>query len=158
MHSRITLIIFLTLVWCGFSNDFTWQNIIIGILLSALINFIVAPKKSHYRMHILVLIQLCAYMIWELFVSSMQVAWEVITPQNKSQPKIVKLPMHDLHSIQISLLANFISLTPGTLTIDVPESKEYILVHIMFAQNEEKILNAIYKKLTPMIKRAFYYV
>jgi hypothetical protein len=59
------------------------------------------------------------FFLWELIVSSVRVAWEVITPGDHSRAQIVEMPLDVESDIEILLVTNLISLTPGTLSLDV---------------------------------------
>ncbi len=56
-------------------------------------------------------------------VSSIPVVRDVLTPGQSSQPALIAVPITVTTDLQITLLANFISLTPGTLSLDVSEDR-----------------------------------
>ena len=151
MKNRLWLTLFLLIIWCGFSNNFQPPNLLLGIVISFLIPYLALPRRLHFNVNIVQLLMLALYMIWELILSSFEVAWDIITPKNKSQPKIINLPLQCQHQVQISLLANLISLTPGTLAVDIEEDNAILVVHIMFSQRQDRIITFIKKKLEPKI-------
>ena len=71
----------------------------------------------------------------ELLVSNLKVLWDVITPQHISRPGIISLPLDARTDTEIMLVANLISLTPGTLSLDLSEDKRVLYVHVMFLDN-----------------------
>ncbi|MGB0497111.1 MAG: Na+/H+ antiporter subunit E [Rubricella sp.] len=82
------------------------------------------------------LLNLIVYFLWDLVTSSFQVAWDVVTPRLRAQPKLLLLPMDAKTDGEITLTANLISLTPGTLSLDVSEDRQQLLVHAMFAAKD----------------------
>jgi multicomponent Na+:H+ antiporter subunit E len=71
--------------------------------------------------------------LYELVVSSVQVAKAVFDP-SAVKPRMVTIPLRTRTDLQTTLVGNFISLTPGTLTVDVAEeAPPILLVHDMFA-------------------------
>jgi len=60
------------------------------------------------------------------------VLWDVITPQHISRPGIIGLPLDARTDAEIMLVANLISLTPGTLSLDLSDDKRVLYVHVMF--------------------------
>ena len=58
--------------------------------------------------------------------------WDVITPQHISRPGIIGLPLDARTDAEIMLVANLISLTPGTLSLDLSDDKRVLYVHVMF--------------------------
>ena len=157
MISRLWFLLFLLLIWCGFSNDFCITNIILGLFFSLVVHFLIMPGKLLFRIHIAQLVMLFFYVVWELLYSSIQVAWDILTPRHKSQSELIEVPLQCKHSAQISLLANLISLTPGTLAVDVTKKNQSIIVHIMFAQNKENIISFIKNKLESKIIKVIEY-
>ena len=97
------------------------------------------------------------YTLWHLIRSSLEVAQDILTPNKKSQPKIIELTYHCKHPVQISLLVNLISLTPGTLVVDIDEKNQRLIIHVMFAQNEEQFISFILKSLEPKIQKVIEY-
>jgi multicomponent Na+:H+ antiporter subunit E len=67
--------------------------------------------------------------LWELVLANTVVAWEVLTPRNYMRPGIVAVPIRARHDHEIAMLANLISLTPGTLTLEVAEDRSVLYVH-----------------------------
>ncbi len=83
-------------------------------------------KRTYHALRLFVVF------LYDLVVSSVQVARAVIWPGDISAPRLVTVPMDGRTDTEITLIANFISLTPGTLSIDVSEDRGYLLVHDMF--------------------------
>lgn len=83
------------------------------------------------------------YFFSELIKANLEVAYEVMTPHYRMTPGIVKVPL-DLKSDQgITLLANLITLTPGTLSLDVSDDKKVLYVHSMYITDKEKFIKGI---------------
>ena len=68
----------------------------------------------------------------ELVLASLRVAYEVLTPQRHMRPGIVAVPLDAETDLEITLLANFITLTPGTLSIDVSEDRKTLYIHEVY--------------------------
>ncbi len=83
------------------------------------------------------------YFLYELLVSSIKVAQDVLRPRLKSRPGIVALPLDARSDAEITLLANIISLTPGTLSLDVSADRSTLYVHAMFADDPDAVRNEI---------------
>ena len=74
-------------------------------------------------------IQLVLYFLWDLFSSSVIVAWDVLTPRDRSEPQLLLMPLDAETDAEIMATANLISLTPGTLTVDV--AAEVVLPYVV---------------------------
>ncbi len=70
----------------------------------------------------------------DLTVSSVQVARAVLAPRDITEPRFVTVPLKRARSgAEITLVANYITLTPGTLTVDVSPDRSTLLVHALLA-------------------------
>jgi multicomponent Na+:H+ antiporter subunit E len=75
---------------------------------------------------------------WELLVSSIQVTMTVLSPTDKSQPRLVTIPLRVRTDAGIILVANYITLTPGTLSVDVSPDRKTLLVHSLLAGDDSE--------------------
>jgi multicomponent Na+:H+ antiporter subunit E len=66
-----------------------------------------------------------------------------MTPNLYVKPGIIKIPLDVETNVEISLLANLITLTPGTLSIDVSDDKKVLYVHTMYVEDKEKFIREI---------------
>ena len=83
-------------------------------------------------------ISLFFYFHYELIVSSIRVAWDVLTPQSYAKPGFIVMPLDAKSDAELMLTANLISLTPGTLSIDLSNDRSQLLVHSMFGGDDPK--------------------
>jgi multicomponent Na+:H+ antiporter subunit E len=72
------------------------------------------------------------YFLKELTLASFIVAWDVITPRSRVESGVIALPLDAKTDIEITILASLISLTPGTLSLDVSEDKRILYVHAVY--------------------------
>ncbi|CAN5735740.1 Na+/H+ antiporter subunit E [soil metagenome] len=79
------------------------------------------------------ILKLFAVFLYDLVVSSLQVAAAVLRPQDRIRPRLLTIALDTRTDVQTMLVGNFISLTPGTLTVDVGTDRRTLLVHDMFA-------------------------
>lgn len=91
----------------------------------------------------LCLIALLGFFLWELVISSLRVAWDVVTPRAYRAPGIVAVPLDAKTDGEIALVANLITLTPGSLSIDVSPDRSTLYVHSMFAEDPEALRESI---------------
>ncbi|MBI2090928.1 MAG: Na+/H+ antiporter subunit E, partial [Deltaproteobacteria bacterium] len=77
------------------------------------------------------------FFLKEVFIANLRVAHDVLTPPFYMRPRVLALPLDALTDIEITLLANLISLTPGTLSLDVSSDQRVLYVHAMYAVDAE---------------------
>jgi multicomponent Na+:H+ antiporter subunit E len=82
-------------------------------------------------------INLCGYFLKELVVSNLRVLWDVITPRQINRPGIIGVPLSARTDLEIFIVTNLISLTPGTLSVDLSEDRKTLFVHVMFLDDIE---------------------
>jgi multicomponent Na+:H+ antiporter subunit E len=83
------------------------------------------------------------YFLYAVIVANLQVAYEVMTPNLYVKPGIIKIPLDVETNTEISILANLITLTPGTLSIDVSDDKKVLYVHSMYVTDRDKFVHDI---------------
>ncbi len=91
----------------------------------------------------------------ELIVSAVRVAWLVIQPKPRLRPAIIAYPLTVTTDAQITLLANMITLTPGTLSIDVSEDRKTLFIHAIDIESKEALVGAIAGGFETKILEAF---
>lgn len=67
--------------------------------------------------------------LWELIEANAYVAWEVATPGTFSRPGIIACPVRARSALELTLLANLITMTPGTLTLEISPDERILYVH-----------------------------
>jgi len=110
-------------------------EIITGIVLSFIVAFIankVLFQKRTYRMlnplrWVIFLVYLIGPFFWAMAKANIDVAYRVIT--GKINPGIVKISPGLKTDLGITLLADSITLTPGTLSVDIDEKNNDLYVH-----------------------------
>lgn len=70
-------------------------------------------------------------------------AIDVLTPRHRSRPAIIEVPLDVKSDTGILLVTNLISLTPGTLSLDVSEDRKTLLVHAMFADDPDALRKSL---------------
>lgn len=84
------------------------------------------------------LLAFAAYFARALVMASAQVVWEVLTPRSRLAPGIAALPLRSCSDLEVTLIANLVTLTPGTLSLAVQRNPPVLYVHGMFAEDPEQ--------------------
>jgi multicomponent Na+:H+ antiporter subunit E len=64
----------------------------------------------------------------------------VVTPASRAHPGIVAVPLEARTDTEIAVLANLITMTPGSLAVDVADDRSVIFVHSMFAEDPDALV------------------
>lgn len=79
----------------------------------------------------------------ELLMANLRVAWDVLTPKAYRRPGIVAIPLSAETDAEITLLSLVITLTPGSLTLDISDDRKTLFVHSMFVDDPERVRKEI---------------
>lgn len=91
----------------------------------------------------------------ELLVSNLQVAWDIITPRHHMEAGFVAVPLDLSSDWQILLLANLISMTPGTLSLEVSPDRRQLFIHVMYLDDAETFRRRIKHEFERRVREVF---
>jgi multicomponent Na+:H+ antiporter subunit E len=100
-------------------------------------------RDTRYFQKLPKIINLAAFFLKELVVSNLRVLWDVITPRHINRPGIIGVPLTAQTDLEIFVVANLISLTPGTLSVDLSADRKTLYVHVMFLDDVEMVRREI---------------
>jgi multicomponent Na+:H+ antiporter subunit E len=145
--SRILMTFVLALGWAAATGSFTLFNLLVGAALGALALFVVRDRVvgPHLGRRLARIGALALHFVIDLVLSATRVALLVIRPdmQGHLKPAIVAFPLAAKSDAEITLLANIITLTPGTLSLDVSADRKYLYVHAVGMDDREKLISGI---------------
>ncbi len=149
------------LFWLAYTSSFKFEEILAGLVISIIIayfNYESFSKKGFSADIFTRLIKLLIYIpvfIWEMIKANIDVARRVINPELPINPGIVAINTELKSDIGKMFLANSITLTPGTLTVDVIDDIMYIHWIDVKTDNSEKQKNYISTKFENLLKGVF---
>jgi multicomponent Na+:H+ antiporter subunit E len=82
-------------------------------------------------------IAFAAFFLKELFVANIKIAYDILTPHYYMRPTVIALPLAVKSDIEITILANMITLTPGTLSLDVSDNRKILYVHALYVKGND---------------------
>lgn len=134
----------LALVWATITGNFSALNLALGAgvgAITALVlrNWLARPLALRRLRRIA---SLAVLFLWELIVSAVRVAFIVLRPNLKTslRPAIVAFPLTVKSDAEITLLANLITLTPGTLSVDVADDRSVLYVHVLDLVSRDRLI------------------
>ncbi len=132
--------IFLALGFSALLGRLNLSGFIAGFVVGYLALWLSKPLygKTGYFERLPKVLGLITYFGKELLISNLKVLWDVITPRHISRPGIIALPLDARTDAEIMLVANLISLTPGTLSLDLSEDRRLLYIHVMFLDDIER--------------------
>ena len=151
--------ILLALTWAALTGGFTFDALAVGFGLGYVALWFTQPLfgggPSPYFTRVWRALELLLYFHYELLTSSIAVAWDVLTPKHLATPRLVEMPLDVRSDAEILLVTNLISLTPGTLSVDVSEDRSTLLVHAMFAEDPEALIRDLKQGMERRVREVF---
>ncbi len=151
--------IVLPLIWMSLTGTFTLRNFAVGFVLSSIAIWLLGSRSDValviYLGRLWQFLRFNAFFIRELIKANLRVAWEVLTPKDHMRPAIVAIPLDAESDLQITILANFITLTPGTLSLDVSPDRKTLYVHAMYVDDVDQFRWEIKENLEKRVMEVF---
>lgn len=158
MRARALPLLWLVVVWMALWGTISVANLLSGLAVGSLLLVLFPTRQvseATGRFRPLRALELLAYFLWKLLEANTVVAWEVITPSNESvKEAVVAVPMTGASDTVVAIVANAVSLTPGTLTIEVERDPTVLYVHVLHLRTIEQV-RADVLKMERAVLRAF---
>jgi len=152
---RLVIVVWLVVVWVTLWEVASWANFLAGTLVAAAVVYLVPPHPSRpVGFRPLPALRLLVYFLWELVEASAFMAWEVMTPRNRIGAAVVSVQLTSEMDGVVTAVANMVSLTPGTVTLDVDEDTRTIFVHVLHLKSVEETRRSV-KRLEDLNLAAF---
>lgn len=158
---RIILFIVAYILWLLLTWTLNWQHLMVGVAVAFFVAilfgeiFVREPRKclqiKRYGWFLLYL----PLFLWECFKANIDVAYRVLHPKMPINPGIVKVRTILRSDIAKTCLANSITMTPGTLSVDIKD--EYLYIHWINVRSKEteRATQLIVGRFEPILKRIF---
>ncbi|MFI4881714.1 MAG: Na+/H+ antiporter subunit E [Phycisphaerales bacterium JB064] len=130
----------MALIWAMAIGPFTPANFAIGFVLAYITLRLCIPRdmRGSYYHKVGRTVRFCFYVLVELVIANIKMAYYTLSPLRKLKPGVLAVPLvEDLTDTELTILANLITLTPGTLSLDVSADKSILFIHFMHVEDPE---------------------
>lgn len=164
MKSRIVLFILAFLVWSFLDWVPDWQHLVVGMFIAAFVAlmtgdlFIQRPYVlKHPLRYWYFMVQYLPNFLWEVIKANLDVAYRVLHPKLPINPGIVKVKTTLKSDTALTFLANSITLTPGTLSVDIDRDNGVLYIHWIDvkAKDVESATKIIVTRFEKILKKIF---
>ncbi len=101
------------------------------------------------------LIEFAFFYVKEVIMSNLKVAHDVITPNFFMKPDFIELDMKGMSDQQILFAANLITMTPGTLSLDICEETKHLKIHSMYVEDPDAAVRELETEILRRIRNVF---
>ena len=134
----------LALAWVTLTGSITAMNLLAGFIFGYVALMVLqkqVPVLKGYSRRIPRLVAFLLYFLKELVKSNLRVAYDIATPVWHMKPGVIAFPLRAETDMEILFVSSVISLTPGTLSLDVSDDRKVLFIHAMFLHDEEQLRN-----------------
>lgn len=133
MAGRLLVVAGLTLVWVGLWGDLSWGNLLGGVLIALAVLQVGAPRPALELRRLVpgAAVWYLVRFLRDLVVATLEVARQVFWPVRRLRPAVIAVPMHSRDPELLAVVANSITLTPGTLTVMADDATGTLWVHLL---------------------------
>lgn len=145
MAFQIVIHLLITGMWMILNESYTFGSFLIGLLIGAIL-LITLQKflpSDLYLKRIYYILKLLIIFLRELILSNIEIVKLVYQRKPTFEPGIFKYPLTLEKNWEITLLANLITLTPGTLSVAISEDQQTIYIHAMHIDTIEESISDI---------------
>jgi multicomponent Na+:H+ antiporter subunit E len=138
--------ILISMLWALLTGNVTIGNLTIGFALGYFALTLLQPAsggKASYFQKTMQFVRFTLFFSKELVVATYRVAKDVVKPLPLMRPGVIGIPLDAETDLEITMLANLITLTPGTLSLDVSPDRKTLYIHAMYVVNADDLRKEI---------------
>jgi multicomponent Na+:H+ antiporter subunit E len=152
--------VFLAFIWLALTMKFDLSNFLFGFVVSFVVLWFVHRKNKEEKRYITFLPRLLSF-LWlffkEVIKGSVRIGYDIVTPKHYMNPGIIAVPLDCKTDLEITTLANTITLTPGTTSMAVSEDRSFIYVYNVYLDKDvqksiDEIKNGLEKKILEVLR------
>lgn len=161
--SKILVFVLALLCYLGLTSFTDYQEIIAGVVAASIVSLMAGgillktADRTNIFVRIFKAILYFFHFLWEMTKANVHVAYLVLHPNMPIKPGIVKIKTSLKNESAITVLANSITLTPGTLTVDFNEKTSELYIHWIDVESvdEDKDTEIIGARFEKLLKEVF---
>jgi multicomponent Na+:H+ antiporter subunit E len=137
------MLVWLVALWILLWGDWSIANLVGGIAIAVVVLSVARLPRlddaDAMRIRPLALAWFGCYVLYKLVESNLVLAWEIVTPTNKINNGVVAVPLRTTSPTVMVVVANVITLTPGTMTIEVAGEPPVLYVNVLQLHDIERV-------------------
>lgn len=137
LRHQVPLLVWLVLVWMLLWGTWSWANLISGTVLALVATVLLPlpPVVGGTRLHPVGLLVFLGHFVVDLVLSAAQVAWLTIRPGAVDRSAIIRVQMRTDSDLLLTIVAEALTLVPGSLVIDMDRGERTLSLHILHVRD-----------------------
>lgn len=154
-HPHMSLL--LLIIWLLLVNSVAFGQIVLGTVIAIWVPIFTNNfwTDRPQRIRLLPLLRYSLVVMGDIVVANVHVAVLILGPSHRLKPAFVHYPLELETEFAITLLANTISLTPGTVSADVDGDGKGLLIHALDMDDEQALIAQIRERYEKPLKEIF---
>ena len=152
------VVLVLALAWVALTGEFGPVNLGLGAALAYGVLRIAGVRGQVSLGFVSRLPRIAGFALffsWQLLLANVRLALLVLAPARRLRPAILAVPLDVTRDEEIVILANLITLTPGTLSVDVARDRSALFVHAVAVDDPEQLRAEIKDGLERRVRELF---
>jgi multicomponent Na+:H+ antiporter subunit E len=157
MRSSLGLMAMLLAIWLLAWGSLSWANVLSGLVVAGGLMVALPDARRRARLPVIrpvPLIRLGLRLAKDLVVANLVLIREVLSPWPRISTGVVRVPLPECSDQLLTLLANLVALTPGTIPVEVERDPGVMVVHVLHLHSVEEVRQDIWS-LRDLVVRAF---
>ncbi|WMJ70783.1 Na+/H+ antiporter subunit E [Stenotrophomonas sp. 24(2023)] len=153
----VPLSIMVVAFWLLMSDSFNLGQILLGLLLGVVVPLFAARLDREFARigSLRPLPKLLVVTLWDILLSNIRVAIQVLGHERNIQPGFIWLPLDIANIHGIAALTSMITLTPGTVSAALSDDRRFLLVHVLHLEDAQELIDTIKRRYEAPLMEIF---
>lgn len=138
---QLPLLVWLVLVWNLLWGTWSWANLISGAAVALVVVLLLPlpPVAEGLRFHPVPVLAFFTAFFTDLVGSGALVAWQTIRPRGIGRSAIIRVPMRTDSDLLLTIVAESLTLVPGSLVIDLDRAERVLTLHVLHVEDLDDV-------------------
>lgn len=145
--TALVLSVMLAFAWMALTGRVSAEDFVVALAIAAFVVFVVRRAVGSDAVSAFARLPKMAafagFFLWELLLANLRVLVSVIMPLDRLRPAVIAVPLDVQSRMGITLLVMLVTLTPGTLALDVSDDCHCMYIHTIHVDDEEALRRQI---------------
>jgi multicomponent Na+:H+ antiporter subunit E len=146
-------------LWVLLWGDLSAANVLSGLAVGVVVLVVAGTTRGgdpehRSRVAPLAALHFAGFFLYKLVEANLVLAWEIVTPRNRINTGVVEVPLRTESNLATMIVANVITLTPGSLVLEAVGSPPVLYVNVLHLHDLERVRNDLLR-IEELSVRAF---